>query len=52
MVLGADFRQVFHRRRRWPAFAVMMLIFGFSFVLINVLVDIIYMLVDPRVRFG
>jgi peptide/nickel transport system permease protein len=29
-----------------------MLIFGFSFVLINILVDIIYMLVDPRVRFG
>jgi ABC-type dipeptide/oligopeptide/nickel transport system permease component len=29
-----------------------MLIFGFSFVMINVLVDIIYMLVDPRVRFG
>jgi len=29
-----------------------MLIFGFSFVMINVLVDIVYMLVDPRVRFG
>jgi ABC-type dipeptide/oligopeptide/nickel transport system permease component len=29
-----------------------MLIFGFSFVAINILVDIIYMAVDPRVRFG
>jgi ABC-type dipeptide/oligopeptide/nickel transport system permease component len=29
-----------------------MLIFGLSFVLINILVDILYMLVDPRVRFG
>jgi len=29
-----------------------MLIFGFAFVAINILVDITYMAVDPRVRFG
>jgi peptide/nickel transport system permease protein len=28
-----------------------MLLFGFAFVLINVAVDIIYTLVDPRVRY-
>jgi len=38
--------------RDYPLVQGTMLIFGFSFVLINVLVDIIYMLVDPRVRFG
>ena len=29
-----------------------MLLFGFAFVLINILVDIIYTFVDPRVRYG
>jgi peptide/nickel transport system permease protein len=38
--------------RDYPLVQGTMLIFGFSFVLINILVDIIYMLVDPRVRFG
>src|SRR5215218_5264857 len=38
--------------RDYPLVQGTMLIFGFSFVMINVLVDIIYMLVDPRVRFG
>ena len=38
--------------RDYPLVQGIMLIFGFSFVLINILVDIIYMLVDPRVRFG
>jgi peptide/nickel transport system permease protein len=38
--------------RDYPLVQGTMLIFGFSFVLINILVDILYMLVDPRVRFG
>jgi peptide/nickel transport system permease protein len=38
--------------RDYPLVQGTMLIFGFSFVLINILVDIVYMLVDPRVRFG
>src|SRR6195952_4222072 len=38
--------------RDYPLVQGTMLIFGFSFVMINVLVDIIYMLVDPRVRLG
>ena len=38
--------------RDYPLVQGTMLIFGFSFVLINIFVDIIYMLVDPRVRFG
>ena len=38
--------------RDYPLVQGTMLIFGFSFVMINVLVDIVYMLVDPRVRFG
>jgi peptide/nickel transport system permease protein len=29
-----------------------MLLFGFAFVVINILVDIIYTIVDPRVRYG
>jgi peptide/nickel transport system permease protein len=29
-----------------------MLLFGFAFVVINILVDIIYTFVDPRVRYG
>jgi peptide/nickel transport system permease protein len=38
--------------RDYPLVQGTMLIFGFSFVVINILVDIIYMTVDPRVRFG
>jgi len=38
--------------RDYPLVQGTMLIFGFSFVVINILVDIIYMAVDPRVRFG
>jgi peptide/nickel transport system permease protein len=38
--------------RDYPLVQGTMLIFGFAFVAINILVDIIYMAVDPRVRFG
>jgi peptide/nickel transport system permease protein len=38
--------------RDYPLVQGTMLIFGFSFVVINILVDVIYMIVDPRVRFG
>ncbi len=38
--------------RDYPLVQGTMLLFGFAFVLINVLVDIIYTLVDPRVRYG
>ncbi len=29
-----------------------MLLLGFAFVVINLLLDIVYTLVDPRVRYG
>lgn len=38
--------------RDYPLVQGTMLLFGFAFVLINILVDIIYTLVDPRVRYG
>ena len=38
--------------RDYPLVQGTMLIFGFAFVAINILVDILYMTVDPRVRFG
>jgi peptide/nickel transport system permease protein len=38
--------------RDYPLVQGTMLIFGFAFVLINILVDIAYLIVDPRVRFG
>ena len=37
--------------RDYPLIQGTMLLFGFAFVLINVAVDIIYTLVDPRVRY-
>jgi peptide/nickel transport system permease protein len=37
--------------RDYPLIQGTMLLFGFAFVLINVVVDIIYTLVDPRVRY-
>jgi peptide/nickel transport system permease protein len=37
--------------RDYPLIQGTMLLFGFAFVLINVTVDIIYTLVDPRVRY-
>ncbi len=38
--------------RDYPLVQGTMLLFGFAFVLINILVDIIYTFVDPRVRYG
>jgi peptide/nickel transport system permease protein len=38
--------------RDYPLVQGTMLLFGFVFVLINILVDIIYSFVDPRVRYG
>jgi peptide/nickel transport system permease protein len=38
--------------RDYPLVQGTMLLFGFVFVLINIVVDIIYTLVDPRVRYG
>ena len=38
--------------RDYPLVQGTMLIFGFSFVMINLLVDMLYLLVDPRVRYG
>jgi len=38
--------------RDYPVVQGTMLLFGFAFVLINILVDIIYTIVDPRVRYG
>ncbi|MCC6717639.1 MAG: ABC transporter permease [Acetobacteraceae bacterium] len=38
--------------RDYPLVQGTMLLFGFAFVVINILVDIIYTLVDPRVRYG
>jgi peptide/nickel transport system permease protein len=38
--------------RDYPLVQGTMLLFGFTFVLINILVDIIYTFVDPRVRYG
>jgi peptide/nickel transport system permease protein len=37
--------------RDYPLIQGTMLLFGFAFVLINVGVDIVYTLVDPRVRY-
>ena len=37
--------------RDYPLIQGTMLLFGFAFVLINITVDIIYTLVDPRVRY-
>lgn len=38
--------------RDYPLVQGTMLLFGFAFVVINILVDIIYTFVDPRVRYG
>jgi len=38
--------------RDYPLVQGTMLLFGFAFVVINILVDIIYTIVDPRVRYG
>lgn len=38
--------------RDYPLVQGVMLLFGFAFVVINILVDIIYTFVDPRVRYG
>ncbi len=38
--------------RDYPVVQGTMLLFGFAFVAINVLIDVIYTLVDPRVRYG
>ena len=37
--------------RDYPLIQGTMLLFGFGFVLINVLIDVVYMLVDPRVHY-
>jgi len=37
--------------RDYPLIQGAMLLFGFGFVLINVTIDIVYMLVDPRVSY-
>jgi peptide/nickel transport system permease protein len=37
--------------RDYPLVQGTMLLFGFAFVLVNVTVDLIYTLVDPRVRY-
>jgi len=38
--------------RDYPLVQGTMLLFGFAFVVINIMVDIIYTFVDPRVRYG
>jgi peptide/nickel transport system permease protein len=38
--------------RDYPLVQGTMLLFGFAFVVINIIVDIIYTFVDPRVRYG
>ena len=38
--------------RDYPVVQGTMLLFGFAFVAINLLIDVIYTLVDPRVRYG
>lgn len=39
-------------RRDYPLIQGIILVIAFSFVLVNLIVDLVYMMIDPRIRYG